>query len=68
MVFKALGRFGSFLKLYRYIQIETFISAITSHEKQRANVDATVYRKNSNSSQEVKLQVKFPAKRNTLKL
>ena len=60
MVFKALGRFGSFLKLYKYIQIETFISAITSHEKQRA--------KNSNSSQEVKLQVKFPAKRNTLKL
>ena len=68
MVFKALGRFGIFLKLYKYIQIETFISAITSHEKQRANGDATVYRKNSNSSQEVKLQVKFPAKRNTLKL
>ena len=68
MVFKALGRFGSFLKLYKYIQIETFISAITSHEKQRANGDGTVYRKNSNSSQEVKLQVKFPAKRNTLKL
>ena len=68
MVFKALGRFGSFLKLYKYIQIETFISAITSHEKQRANGDATAYRKNSNSSQEVKLQVKFPAKRNTLKL
>ena len=36
IVFKALGRFGSFLKLYMYIQIETFISAITSHEKQRA--------------------------------
>ena len=36
MVFKALGRFGSFLKLYMYIQIKTFISAVTSDEKQRA--------------------------------
>ena len=35
IVFKALVCFGSFLKLYMYIQIETFISAITSHEKQR---------------------------------
>ena len=37
IVFKALGRFGSFLKLYMYIQIETFMCAITSHKiKQRA--------------------------------
>ena len=37
IVFKALGRFGSFLKLYKYIQIETFMCAITSHKiKQRA--------------------------------
>ena len=36
IVFKALGRFGSFLKLYMYIQIETFMCAITSHKiKQR---------------------------------
>ena len=36
IVFKALGRFGSFLKLYMYIQIETFMCTITSHEiKQR---------------------------------
>ena len=35
IVFKALGCFGSFLKLYMYIQSETFISAITCHEKQR---------------------------------
>ena len=70
IVFKALGRFGSFLKLYMYIQIKTFISAITSHEKQRVKYQTEMlsYRKNSNSSQEVKLQVKFPAEKNTLKL
>ena len=32
----ALRHFGSFLKLYMYIQIETFMCAITSHKKQRA--------------------------------
>ena len=32
---KALGGFWSFLKLYMYIQIETFRYAITSHKKQR---------------------------------
>ena len=36
IVFKALGCFGSFLKLYMHIQIETFMYAITSHKKQRA--------------------------------
>ena len=37
IVFKALGHFGSFLNLYKYIQIETFMCAITSHKiKQRA--------------------------------
>ena len=36
IVFKALGCFGSFLKLYMYIQIEAFMYAITSHKKQRA--------------------------------
>ena len=37
IVFKALGRFGSFLNLYMYIQIETFMCTITSHKiKQRA--------------------------------
>ena len=36
IVCKALGRFGSFLKLYMSIQIETFMHAITSHKKQRA--------------------------------
>ena len=34
--FKALGSFGSFLKLYMSIQIETFMHAIMSHKKQRA--------------------------------
>ena len=33
---EALGGFWSFLKLYMYIQIETFMYAITSHKKQRA--------------------------------
>ena len=36
IVFKALGCFGSFLKLYMYTQIEAFMYAITSHKKQRA--------------------------------
>ena len=37
IVFKALGRSGSFLKLYVYIQIKTFMCTITSHKiKQRA--------------------------------
>ena len=36
IVFKALGCFRSFLKLYMYIQIEAFMYAITSHKKQRA--------------------------------
>ena len=36
-IFRALGRFGSFLNLYMYIQIETFMCTITSHKiKQRA--------------------------------
>ena len=35
IVFEAVGRLGSFLKLYMYIQIETFMCAITSHKKQR---------------------------------
>ena len=54
-----------------YIQIETFISAVTSHKKAEGEIskgDAIAYRKNNNSSQEVKLQVKFPAKKNNLKL
>ena len=33
---EALGGFWSFLKLYMYIQIETFTYAITSHKKRRA--------------------------------
>ena len=33
---EALGGFWSFLKLYMYIQIETFKYAITSHKKWRA--------------------------------
>ena len=33
---EALGGFWSFLKLYMYIQIETFMYAITSHKKRRA--------------------------------
>ena len=32
IVFKALGHFGSFLKLYMYIQIKTFMCTITSHK------------------------------------
>ena len=37
IVFKALGRSGSFLKLYMYIQIKTFMCTITSYKiKQRA--------------------------------
>ena len=38
IVFKALGRFESFLKLYMYIQIETFMCTIPSHKiKQLSN-------------------------------
>ena len=33
---EALRGFWSFLKLYMYIQIETFMYAITSHKKRRA--------------------------------
>ena len=33
---EALGGFWSFLKLYMYIQIETFTYAITSHKQRRA--------------------------------
>ena len=33
---EALEGFGSFLKLYMYIPIETFMYAITSHKKRRA--------------------------------
>ena len=36
IAFKALGGFWSFLKLYMYIHIETFMYAITSHKKWRA--------------------------------
>ena len=36
IVFKALERLGSFLKLYMSVQIETFMHTITSHKKQRA--------------------------------
>ena len=36
IVFKALGGFWSFLKLYIYIQIETVMYAIISHKKRRA--------------------------------
>ena len=37
IVFKAIGRFGSFPKLYMYIEIETFMCTITSHKiKQKA--------------------------------
>ena len=50
-----------------YIQIETFMCAITSHKKQRAKYQTEILLRsaklNSNSSQEVKLQEKFPAKK-----
>ena len=36
IAFKALGGCWSFLKLHMYIQIETFMCAITSHKKRRA--------------------------------
>ena len=71
IVFKALGRFGSFLKLYMHIQSETFISVITSHEKQTAKYQTEMLSRIAKTAilvQEVKLQVKFPAKKNTLKL
>ena len=43
IVFKALGRFGSFLKLYMYIQIETFMCTIPSHKiKQRAKFQTEI--------------------------
>ena len=68
IVFKALGRFGSFLKLYMYIQIKTFMCAITSHKiKQRAKYQTEMLSRIAKtaiiySSQDVKLKVKFPAK------
>ena len=38
IIFKALGHFESFLKLYMYIQIETFMCTIPSHKiKQLSN-------------------------------
>ena len=57
-----------------YIQIETFMQAITSHKKQGAKYQTQMlsyrellhngfYHENSNSSQEVKLQAKLPAKK-----
>ena len=62
-----------------YIQIETFMQAITSHKKQGAKYQTQMlsyrellhngfYHENSNSSQEVKLQAKLPAKKNILRL
>ena len=62
-----------------YIQIETFMQAITSHKKQGAKHQTQMlsywellhngfYHENSNFSQEVKLQAKLPAKKNILKL
>ena len=70
IVFKALVCFGSFLKLYMYIQIETFISAITSHEKQRVKyqTEMQIVSQKQQFYQEVKLQVKFSAEKNILKL
>ena len=49
-----------------YIKIETFMSAITSQKKQsakRQTVMLLCIHENSNSSQEVKLQVKFQVKK-----
>ena len=49
-----------------YIQIETFMYAIMSQKKQSAKHQTVMLlriRENSNSSQEVKLQVKFQVKK-----
>ena len=49
-----------------YIQIETFLYAIMSQKKQSAQHQTVILlriRENSNSSQEVKLQVKFQEKK-----
>ena len=49
-----------------YIKIETFMYAITSQKKQSAKHQTVMLlriRENSNSSQEVKLQVKFQEKK-----
>ena len=52
-----------------YTKIETFMYAMTSQKKQSAKHQTVMLlriRENSNSSQEVKLQVKFQVKKNTL--
>ena len=50
---EALGGFWSFLKLYLYIQIETFMYAITSHKKRRAKYQTEmlyIYRESRNTN------------------
>ena len=47
-----------------YIQIKTFMYAVTSHKMERAKYHTE--KPNSNSGQEVQLQVKLPVKKKTL--
>ena len=63
IVFKAFGRFWSFLKVYMYIQIKTFLYTIMSHKI--SNWDAIAYCKRAIQVKSSNEKVKFPAK-NTL--
>ena len=60
---EALGGFWSFLKFYMYIQIETFMYAITSHKKQRAKYYQTeMLSRIANRETAIQVQVMFSAK------